>query len=154
MGQSLSLTNAHNTAKINNVEQMNKLSHFMIYDWSSALDVEFKEGYFEGKMKSKNGYSHKRVVSYKDNEFIVKDSVASKEYYVINFHTPCEIKRQDFGLDLIYENNIIAKIITNEDFDIKKCSISRYYLKEEIVNCISIKKASSETSEIRIVLET
>ena len=153
LGKSLSLTNAHNTVKINGVEQMNKHGHFMIYDWSSALDAEFKEDYFEGKMKSKNGYSHKRVVSYKDNEFIVKDSVESKENYVINFHTPCEIKRQNFGLDLIYENNVVAKIITNEDLDIKKCSISRYYLKEEKINCISIKKGRLETSEIRILLK-
>jgi hypothetical protein len=153
LGKSLSLTSAHNTAKINSIEQMKKRGHFMIYDWTRALDIDFNESCFEGRMTSKNGYSHKRVVHFKDNEFIIKDSVESKENYVINFHTPCEINRQDYGLDLVCEDNLVAKMITNETLEIKKCLISRYYLKEEIINCISIKKSNLETSEVRILLK-
>ena len=153
-GKSLSLTSAHNTVKINSVEQMKKFSHFMLYDWPRALDIKFNENRFEGKMKSKSGYSHKRIIDYINGEYIITDSVESKENYTINFHTICDIKQHDHTLDLFYHNKRVAQILTSDVVEIKKCSISRYYLKEEKISCLSIKKSSNETSVIRIVIET
>ena len=62
IGKQLALTAAHNTVKIGNKEQMKKHGPFLIYDWASAQDVEINDNYFKGTMKSKNGYSHTRVI--------------------------------------------------------------------------------------------
>lgn len=154
LGNYFSLTSAHNTAKVEGIEQMNKLGHFMIYDWPKIQNAKFYDNYFEGQFKSKNNYIHKRLVYFNDNEIIIEDNVNSKSDYSICFHTPCQVVRSECGLDLIFDNKLIAKLETSHFFEIKECSISRYYLKEEKINCIYINRRSFEASEIKIVLVT
>jgi hypothetical protein len=153
LGKSLSLTSAHNTVKVEGVEQMNKRGHFMIYDWPEVHNVKLHKNSFEGEIKSKNNYIHNRKVSFKDAEILIEDSINSESDYSIYFHTPCEVEHNENGLNLIFENKLVAKLITNDVFEIEKCSRSRYYLKEEKINCITVRKKSIELSNIRIVLE-
>jgi len=145
LGKSLSLTSAHNTMKIVEKEQMNKSGPFFIYDWSQAGIIRYDRHSFIGVMKSKNDYIHQRKVILKSKEIIVKDKlIGSKEDFEILYHTPCQIVMTEYGLDLINEDNLIAKIHTNGKFDVKKTYRSLYYYKKEEINCITVKPHNTQ----------
>lgn len=153
LGKQLALTGAHNTARIGDREQMKKHGPFLIYDWTSAPEVEFSAKHFRGTMKSKNGYSHTRVVNKDSVGYTVEDHVVGDvENYEVLFHTPCEIEKNEHGLDLFYDNKLIAKIVTKDEIKSSQSYRSLYYLKKEKINQISIGTASKRNSFVRIEL--
>lgn len=153
LGKQLALTAAHNTAKIDEKEQMKKFGPFLIYDWTSAQDVEFNDNHFKGTMKSKNGYSHTRVINKDSNRYIIEDYVVGDfENYKVLFHTPCDIEKCEHGVDLYFDNKLIAKIIIKDEIQISKCYRSLYYLKKEKITQISIGSASKSNIIVRIEL--
>ena len=96
LGKQLALTAAHNTVKIGDKEQMKKHGPFLIYDWTSATEVEFDENHFRGTMKSKNGYSHTRVINKDSGGYSIEDhGLGDVENYEVLFHTPCEIEKMN-----------------------------------------------------------
>ena len=153
LGKQMSLTAAHNTVEIKGKEQMKKHGPFLIYDWTSAKNVEFRENYFKGTMMSKNGYSHTRVINKDCNRYIIEDQVIGNvENYRILFHTPCEIRRIGYGLDLFYDNRLVVKIITDRDIHIDECYRSLFYLKKEKIYQISILNKAKNNTKVKIVL--
>lgn len=153
LGKQLALTAAHNTAKIGGKEQMNKHGPFLIYDWTSATEVEFNENLFRGTMKSKNGYSHTRVINKDSGGYSIEDHVVGDvENYEVLFHTPCEIEKNERGLDLFFDNKLIAKIITKDEIQVSQSYRSLYYLKKEKITQISIGTTSKSNSLVRIEL--
>lgn len=154
LGKSLALTGAHNTVKVKDIEQMNKRGHFMIYDWPKVQNVTLHGNTFEGEIKFKNNYIQNRVVNFRDEEIVIEDYVKCKSDYSILFHTPCKVKYNKNCIELFYENKLMATMRTTDFVEIKKCSISRYYLNEEEINCIAIEKRNNEASKIRIILES
>lgn len=153
LGKQLALTAAHNTVKIGDREQMKKHGPFLIYDWTSATDVEFNDNYFEGTMKSKNGYSHTRVINKDSVGYSIEDHVVGDiESYKMLFHTPCEIEKNEHGLDLFFDNKLIAKIITKDEIQVSQSYRSLYYLKKEKITQISISTTSMSNSLVRIEL--
>lgn len=153
LGKQLALTAAHNTVKIDDREQMKKHGPFLIYDWTSATDVEFNDNHFKGTMKSKNGYSHTRVINKDSVGYSIEDHVVGDaESYKVLFHTPCEIEKNENGLDLFFDNKLISKIITKDEIQISQCYRSLYYLKNEKISQISIGTASKSDSFVRIEL--
>ena len=153
LGKQLALTAAHNTVKIDDREQMKKHGPFLIYDWTSATEVEFNDNHFKGTMKSKNGYSHTRVINKDSVGYSIEDHVVGDaESYKVLFHTPCEIEKNENGLDLFFDNKLIAKIITKDEIQISQCYRSLYYLKNEKISQISIGTASKSDSFVRIEL--
>lgn len=153
LGKQLSITAAHNTVKIDNKEQMKKHGPFLVYDWSSAHDVECNESHFKGTMKSKNGYSHTRVINKDSAGYSIEDHVVGDvENYKILLHTPCEVEKSERGLDLLFDNKLIAKIITNDEVQIRESYRSLYYLKEDKIIQISIEARAKNKSIFRIVL--
>ena len=153
LGKQLTLTAAHNTVKIDNKEQMKKHGQFLIYDWASAQDIEINDNYFKGTMKSKNGYSHTRVINKDSVGYSIEDYVVGDvENYEVLFHTPCEIEKNEHGLDLFFDNKLIAKIITKDEIQVSQSYRSLYYLKKEKVTRISIGTTSKSNSLVRIEL--
>jgi hypothetical protein len=153
LGKQLALTSAHNTVKIRDKEQMKKHGPFLIYGWPSASDVAFTEYHFKGTMTSKNGYSHTRIINKESVGYSIEDYVVGDiEKYEILFHTPCEVKRNERGLDLYYNNKLIAKIITKNEIQISQSYRSLYYLETERIIQISIGISSKSNSLVRIEL--
>ena len=152
-GENLSLTSAHNTLKVQGVEQMNKLGKFMIYNWANIKTTKFSDNYFQATMDSKNKYSHTRTIIYNNFTYKILDSINVKKEYEINFHTSCEILHQNNSLDLIYRGKKVAEIITNGQFEILRSKTSSYYLRSENINLIKIKNSSNKISEVQILLE-
>ncbi len=153
LGKQLALTAAHNTVKIRDKEQMKKHGPFLIYDWTCASEVEFDEKYFKGTMKSKNGYSHTRIINKDSVGYSIEDHIVGDvENYEVLFHTPCEIEIKKYGLDFFFDNKLIAKIITKDEIQISQCYRSLYYLKKEKITQISIGTASKSDSFVRIEL--
>jgi hypothetical protein len=154
LGKQLALTTAHNTVKIGNKEQMKKHGPFLIYDWASAEDVEFNDNHFKGTMKSKNGYSHTRVVNKDSDGYTIKDQVFGEvENYKVLLHTPCKIEKSEHGLDLFFDNKLIAKIITDEEIQISTCYRSLYYLKKEKITQISVGTKAKSSTNVKVILE-
>ncbi len=153
LGKQLALTAAHNTVKIGDKEQMKKNGPFLIYDWSSATEVKFNEKHFIGTMKSKNGYSHTRVIKKNSVGYSIQDHVVGDvENYEVLFHTPCEIEKNEHGLDLLFDNKLIAKIISKDEIQVSQYYRSLYYLKKEKITQISIVTTSKINSFVRIEL--
>lgn len=137
-GQNLSLTEAHNTAKVYNKEQMRKKGPFFIYGWSKATHVKFSKNSFIGVMESKNGYTHIRRLTKLDNGFVVCDYINENRYHII-FHTPCQIMVNIDTLILLNQDKILAKIhIKDAEIKIKPAYRSVYYLKKEDIKEICI----------------
>jgi len=153
LGKQLALTSAHNTVKIRDKEQMIKHGPFFIYSWSCASDIEFTEYHFKGTMTSKNGYSHTRIINKESLGYSIEDLVVGDaENYEILFHTPCEIERNEHGLDLFFDNKLIARIITRDDIQISQSYRSLHYLEKESIYQISIGITSKRNSLVRIEL--
>ena len=153
VGKKLVLTAAHNTVKVDDKEQMNKHGQFLIYDWVNAEKIEFNVNKFKGIMKSQNGYSHIREIKVIHDGYIIRDIVESNfEDIKILFHTPCEIEKKEYGLDLLYNKCLMAKLLTDDDIEIKECYRSLYYFKKEIISQVTIKKRNNCYNIIKIIL--
>lgn len=139
LGDQLALTAAHNTVKIKDIQQMNKKSKFLVINWTKRKDFVFTKSKFSGTMLSENGYYHQRSVSQTLNGYKIVDQVGPDlSDYVINFHTPCQIKIDDSGCSLYMDERLIAIIKTKYPIKVTSAYRSLYYLKREEINKISI----------------
>lgn len=140
VGKKMALTAAHNTVKMQDVEQMKKYGPFLIYDWTKREKVEHARDSFKGTMISKNGYTHTRNIEKKDQGYTIADEVIGDgeicEFY---FHTPCNVKRNSKGFELYHEGELICNVETSDPVEIKKAFRSLYYLKKEEINCVIIR---------------
>lgn len=140
VGQKLSLTEAHNTVKVNAVEQMNKKGTFFVTDWSTSGEVHWNENSFTGTMISKNGYRHKRSIKLINNSYVINDEVSGNgDYCEFNFHTPYDVVVNNGNVQIYDNENLICEMLTMGEVRIKQTYRSLYYLKKEKINCISIK---------------
>lgn len=141
LGKSMSLTAGHNTAKVDNKEQMKKQGPFLVYDWSSAQNVEYSDTHFKGTMTSKNGYIHTRSIKSTREGYLIEDEVVGDgEKCHINFHTPCKVRVIDNAFELISNNEVIAIITTDGKIEITNAYRSLYYLKKEEINRVTVSK--------------
>ncbi len=141
IGKEMAFTAAHNTVRVDNKEQMNKLGAFMIYDWTIARNVKHTKDSFSGTMVSKNGYTHKRKISNTEQGYVVEDEVnGDYKFCEFYFHTPCEVKVVPGGFKLLDEDAVICTVGANYgNIVTKKAYRSLYYLKKEQINCVSVR---------------
>lgn len=142
IGKSLVLTDAHNTAQLSKVEQMNKHGAFLVYDWTKCKNVEHNYIYFSGTMISKNGYEHTRKVKQVEYGYEISDEVRGDgEYCNFYFHTPYIVEMISEGFIIYDENGILCTIIVPYG-DIKSDKVYRslYYLKKEEISRITVQK--------------
>lgn len=156
IGIKLSLTESHNTVKVNNIDQMNKKGAFFVTDWSTSKKVEWSKNKFTGTMISKNGYKHKRTIKIIDKGYLVKDEVKGKgDYCEFNFHTPYNVVVKTDRIQIYVNENLACELISDGSIEIKKTYRSLYYYRKEKINCISIRKHKKNkkcTNEIYIKL--
>ena len=153
IGREMALTAAHNTVKVDCKEQMNKHDPFLIYDWTKVKGVEFNGDYFKGTMISKNGYVHRREIKRSSNGYIIEDITQGDfESFKVLLHTPCRIEKKEYGVDLIHEGNLIAKIITENHIELAESFRSLYYLKKEKINRVIISQSIKSSVKIEITL--
>ncbi|NLI74767.1 MAG: hypothetical protein GX369_08410 [Euryarchaeota archaeon] len=135
----LSLTAAHNTAQIDNKEQMNRYGPFLVYDWSSAENIKFDGTSFSGTMISKNGYKHTRKIKKTDTGYLIEDNISGNgKKCSFNFHTPYTVKTTNTGFKIIDNGKTLATVKTKGAIEVKKAYRSLYYLKKEEINKISV----------------
>lgn len=140
IGKLMALTTAHNTVMVENIEQMKKHGTFFIYDWTEAKDIECNTNSFKGTMISKNGYTHKRSIRKTNQGYFLFDEVnGNGEYCYFNFHTPCKVKINNEGFQLINNGKNICSIKTKGHIEVTKTHRSLYYLRTDEINCVSVR---------------
>ncbi|MBA2175361.1 heparinase II/III family protein [Halobacillus locisalis] len=140
IGKNLSLTSSHNTAKVNEVEQMNKKGAFLVTDWTKSQDVSFTESSFNGTLISRNGYKHKRNIESTETGYRVSDVIYGKGIGCeFRFHTPCDVEITPIGFDLYYNGRILTSIETKGVVEVKKAYRSQQYMRKEEIKCITVK---------------
>ncbi|MCD4681165.1 MAG: heparinase II/III-family protein [Bacteroidales bacterium] len=139
LGKEMSLTAAHNTLQVDNAEQMKKYGSFLIYKWSHSKNIKHDQSSFSGTMLSWNGYEHTRVIKLIKNGYRIEDYVVGVgNKCQIIFHSPCEVKINKDGFELIDRTTVIAKVITIGMIDVKKSYRSLYYLKKDKISTITV----------------
>jgi hypothetical protein len=142
LGKNLSSTIGHNTVKVDGIEQMNKVGAFLVTNWTKRKDVEYTEKRFKGTMISSNGYKHTRAIEKTQKGYLINDDVfvfGDVEYGEFIFHTPCEVRIIEAGVELYEKGRIICTIKTDKDVEVKTSYRSLYYLKKEEINSIYVK---------------
>lgn len=140
-GERMALTDAHNTLKVDNKEQMNKRGPFLVYDWTRVKEVIHSNNSLFATMISKNGYKHTRNIQLVNNSYTIEDSIVGDgTICVLRFHTPCEVRKTERNIELLYRGKVIARIITDGNIEIKKGYRSLYYLKKEKITEVVVSK--------------
>lgn len=141
IGQNLAKTAAHNTVKLQKVEQMESCGIFMVCKWTKCKDVVAAEDRFSGTMISKNGYEHTRKILKMEQGYVVIDEVRClDDSCMALFHTPYEVIIEPEGFTII-DNGITLCAVKIESGEIKvsKTYRSLYYLIKEEINCVAVK---------------
>lgn len=137
-GAALALVGAHNAAKIEEVEQMNRKGAFLVYNRTQRCHFRHSEKEFLGKVQSKNGYTHQRHIKKQPDGYAVYDTLATEKTaeYMLILHTPCNVCRDDQKIKIFSNGSHILTVEGNLEFEIRKGIRSLYYLTEEPVSQI------------------
>lgn len=83
-------TAMHNTVTYGEREQMQKSSHFFVYDWINHEKSTHFDEEFIGEIKSKSGYTHNRKISVTDQGYFITDKITANrgERVKIHWHSP------------------------------------------------------------------
>ncbi|MBR2327691.1 MAG: alginate lyase family protein [Clostridia bacterium] len=140
-GKALALTEAHNTVKLANVEQMNKKGNFLVYNRTKRLGFEICEDEFYGSIRSKNGYTHERRIKQHNGGFDIFDKISSKknDEFSLILNTPCKITVNENKILLFDNDRHILTISGTLEFEIKEGIRSLYYLCKEPISQIRFK---------------
>lgn len=141
IGKDLAKTTAHNTVKVQGVEQMASYSNFMIYNWTSRKNVKFNEDNFTGTMISKKGYEHTRHIVKADHGYEIADKVRGRgDSCIFLFHTPYEVKEVSDGFEVWDAGEKLCAIkVKLGNIEIGKVFRSLYYQKKDEINRVIIK---------------
>jgi hypothetical protein len=156
LGKELSSTTGHNTVKLPGIDQMSKRGAFLVTDWTQREKVIFTNSEFQGKINSKNGYSHERKIDSLENGYLIEDRVTGKTSTCdFIFHTPCNVEMNNGGFDLFLDDCLLASIKIEGSITIKESYRSLYYLRKEKVNRILVSQKFHDgvcNSQIEITL--
>lgn len=138
-GKNMALTAAHNTVKMQEVEQMKKYGPFLNYNWTSCKEVKHNDVFFRGTMVSKNGYTHTRNIEKTRQGYLIFDEVKGNgKSCELFLHTPCDVKVINAGFELYNQGELICIVKTNANVLVDKSYRSLYYLKKEEINCVTL----------------
>lgn len=140
-GEELALTGAHNTVKLEGIEQMNKKGSFLVYGRTKQCGVKASEGEFSGKMQSVNGYTHERRIKQRKGGFDVYDRLTAERDgdFSLILHTPCSVICKEDQILLLDGSRHILTVSGDFDYEIKEGIRSLYYLCEEPMMQIAFK---------------
>jgi hypothetical protein len=143
------LNSSHNTALVG-LYQMNLYGPFFIYDWTDRTLGTIDNISWEGKIRSKNGYTHYRSVKQVGSSIIISDLVDND--YQILFHTPCDVRFTDGVAILSVGKRCVCKITCSGQMDLFESYRSVFYLKRKKTNCIVIKQSANSTLITEIII--
>ncbi len=135
-GKELSKNISHNTAIVENVNQMNSIGPFMTYGWTKRKIFKHVDNCFSAAIITNTGYIHRRTVKTDGISYYINDSV-NKDYKIL-FHTPCDVKIFDGKAFLYHNGKLLCKLICDGGIEVSETFRSLYYLKKEPVRLISI----------------
>ena len=156
-GTALVLTGAHNSVKLDGVEQMNKKGAFLIYGRTKRCRVKVSEDEFFGKMHSPNGYTHERYIKKTRTGYEVYDTVTASEdvEYALILHTPCKVVCNQGCIQLLDGQRPLLTIKSDFEYEIKEGIRSLYYLCQEPISQICLKgKLENGTAKSVIKLDS
>ena len=131
---------------------MNSSGPFMIYDWTKRELGTCEERKIQSKTASVNGYQHTRRVKQVDGSYEISD-ICDKDYQIL-FHTPCEVRRNNEGCQLVREGKVLCIIKTRGVIEEQKSKRSLYYLKQQDTTCLSIRgQAGKEITTVFKIVE-
>lgn len=154
VGRQFTRNESHNTVVVTGTHQMNGYGPFMIYDWTRREFVKSNDNSFEGKIISKNGYSHIRRVNLSEGMYEITDFV--DKAYSVCFHTVCEVSLEDGKAILSYGGKRLCELSSTGRVDLLGSERSLYYLRKENTNCILIgnKNEKKIKTTIRLLKES
>jgi hypothetical protein len=139
---------AHNTVCFDDDEQMPRLGRFLLGEWIAAEQIgaieQRQDGWqsWRGIYRDWKGHSHKRMISWKDHEWIVEDSITGNfEKAEIRFRlVPDQYK---LGQDDV-SSSWGRIVISGADFyiDLEKGFESLYYQEKQPVETLIIRPVS------------
>lgn len=157
LGQKLTMTGAHNTAKIAGQEQMCKHGPFFLYNWSKIRHISFTNTVFDGTIQSRNGYTHRRKVEDNGAEIVITDEVTSNQKEcVYHFYTPYPADLQGQSLVIQLSGAWQCRMVFSHAPVLTQADRSVYYQKLEPINRIQVTKklvSNKDTNTVRIVFE-
>ena len=115
---------------------MNSRGSFMIYNWTEREKIVYNAASFEGKIISKNGYTHERKVNASDGLLMISDRV--NKPYSIHFHTPCEVSIDGNRALLSLDGKTLCTIQSDGAISVNESERSLYYLAETKTCCLSV----------------
>lgn len=156
IGKEMVETKAHNTVKVQGLEQMSSYRNFMVYNWTSCRDVKFSKNEFSGTMISQNGYEHNRQIVRTEHGYELQDEVRGiSETCFVLFHTPYKVRITSYGFEVYDLDERLCTVFTTlDDIVIRKTYRSLFYLQKEEINCVIVKCVMNDkcTSKFDIVL--
>lgn len=147
LGAALSGTGAHNTAKVEGIEQMNKRGAFLVTDWTRASDATHTEASFAGTMVSRNGYTHRREVRRQGDAYAIADTVwTDGRPYQLRFHTPldCAVRGRDVMLRDGEQTIATLRFDGAGAIAVEPASRSLYYYRTEPSRCVCVSFPASQ----------
>lgn len=147
-GRELVRNGSHNTVVIDEKPQMNEMGPFMIYGWTKRKLGLCNDSSFIGKIVSANDYEHVRKIKQTDDSYEITDK-ADRDYKIL-FHTPCEVAM--FGDRVILSNDgkQLCMIRSSGKIELQNSVRSLYYLKKEVINCLSISGRAGTSIKTKI----
>ena len=141
IGKQLASTSAHNTVKIEGVEQMDKYGAFLIYNWTKRKNVHFDGTKFTGTMVSKNGYEHTRTITKTSQGYLIDDRITGAgDCCEFAFHTPYQVRVVSIGFEVLEGDVVLSTVeVEGGEIEVRPAFRSLYYLQKEEINCVIVK---------------
>lgn len=141
-GDFLSKTKAHNVIQLDDKEQMDKISKFMVCNWTKRSKAKFNENQFIGEVITQKGYRHLRNITQHNDEYIIEDKVYGKgKYCNLYFNTPLDVKVDNNKINLYDQDSFVCDIeVDSNEITIENAYRSLYYFKKDKTSRICIKK--------------
>ena len=163
VGQYLAGTQGHNTAYVNNTQQMDRHSNFLVYNRYATNNITYDEISFSGSLISQKGYIHTREVELCEHGYIITDKIKLKNcssgVCELLFHTPCSTRVYERGWEFSYDDVVMGTIDIAYfdglgDFNINsQCTdVSNYYMLKSKATVVSVKCMFEKEFSIRFVI--
>lgn len=150
LGRELISNLSHNTVVVPNKKQMTQHGKFLLYNWTKRQDYKHTFSSFEGSYISKNGYTHRRWISLRNDCIEIRDEVCGLPKFASLLHTPCVVN----GNFLMNEGKKIVEIISNFSIYVESKRRSLFYLQSEEIGLLSLHCSDSNTLDFKIRMET
>ena len=128
-GEKFKSVSAHNTLSFGGKDQMPRFSKFLLKNWVNSENYSFQKNEIESSYQDSCHNFHKRLVSYQENIWTIKDSFknTSEEHIYIYWNFKESIKDYSIENNSIQTHSFVMKFNGIDSFQVEKASISKHY---------------------------